>query len=297
MLLNLPPELILKIHLHALNPSFPSTHPQIHSILTRPTPSFAATYLLSLYETNGPSDILTRSLRHPICNTDVAQELRRMWDRRRGHSPLKAWGASTRSRSNPADGPDDREATSDPTAPPLTCSELPRRIFRSPLPEANPLLHYLFDHYSPSPNSHKGYPLCRAVLNSDYALIDFLLRHGADPALKSNLVLEIAIKKNDLKAVRMLIERKSEDVPFDDVSGTEHGRDRGRKKRRKLSDRVSITPRLVQIALQCGSQDIVHYFVEDKGVIPPLHGILAMSSPTKPVRLGRVRPFGSPRYA
>ncbi|RXK35798.1 hypothetical protein M231_06937 [Tremella mesenterica] len=127
---------------------------------------------------------------------------------------------------------------------PLSCVELPRRLFRPPLllptpsskparasqttvsssnqrtqdplsvnetfsptPTLHPLLIYLFSTYSPSSNSHKGYPLCRAILARDVMLIQFLLHHGADPSVKGWMALELAIHMKDLELVRMLVDR------------------------------------------------------------------------------------------
>lgn len=146
-----------------------------------------------------------RSLRHPICSIPVVEKLERL-------SSAK-----------------------------LSCHELPRRIFRNTSMTIDPLLIYLFEHYDPSPNSHKGYPLCRAVLAKNYELIGLLLDHGADPGIKSSLPVQVAISLRDLKAVRMLIER-------------ENGQ-----------DRIIITPLLVECALNKGSKDVVEYFVQVKG--------------------------------
>ena len=68
----------------------------------------------------------------------------------------------------------------------------------------------------------------------------------------------------------MLVERKEDDLPYDDVKGRTEGRERRRKKRRRMSDRIIITPKLMQLALEEGCQDIVNYFVEEKGKLNPL---------------------------
>ena len=273
-------QILQQIHLYALNPFFPKVHPDIHSILTSPNSLYASKYLLALYEDYGPSEIIVRATRHAVCNVAVICEIKRIWDKRRGYTPPKIPSDAASSSSNPKASspgrepttPRSRPSTPEPTAPPLSCSELPRRLFREPRPDAiDPLLVYLFDHYLPSPNSHHGYPLCRAVLTSNHALVEYLLHHGADPGIKSNLALEIAIKKHDLHVIKMLLERKEDDKPYDDVKGRQMGRERRRKKRRRMSDRVIITPKLVQLALSRGSEEIVNYFVEEKGESRPLH--------------------------
>lgn len=40
-------------------------------------------------------------------------------------------------------------------------------------------------------------------------------------------------------------------------------------KKLKLSDRVLIDSRMVQLAMESGDKDIVRYFVHDKGAYPP----------------------------
>jgi len=140
---------------------------------------------------------------------------------------------------------------------PLTCAELPRRLFRLPMSTRHPihpLIEHLFANYAPSANSHKGYPLCRAVLTSNHALVAFLLSHRADPALKDGIAVQIAIQAQDLQSVRLLVERNDE-----------RSSEPGRRVRRRMSDRMVITPNLVECALSKGSKDIVEYFVKEKG--------------------------------
>jgi hypothetical protein len=261
-----------------------------------------------------------RALRHPVCDVQVARDIRRIWDKRRGcHEPV---GEETRLRRRKGDTSPGGEVAGhpivgaeaslqpnhaqekdtdkpphppQPTAPALSCSELPRRLFRpdptlhsiaqSTPPRVHPLLEYLFSTYRPSPNSHKGYPLCRAVLTSNTRLIAFLLSHGADPGIKDCLPVEIAVQMRDLGMIKLLVER----LPADTAgaanpglcsrsgsgsgagagAGVETPSPRGEKgkkgKRIKLGDRVTITSKLVEAAIKSGSDDIVHYFVHEKG--------------------------------
>jgi len=55
----------------------------------------------------------------------------------------------------------------------------------------------------------------------------------------------------------MLVERKDS-----------RDEDKGRRVKRRMSDRISITPNLVECALSKGSKDIVEYFVKEKGKNP-----------------------------
>jgi hypothetical protein len=320
-------QIIQQIHLLALNPFFPQLCHTIHSSLSSTSASYTATYLLTLYTHYPPTDILVRALRHPVCDVEVARAIRRIWDRRRGYIE-EVHGERESLKRKRVVGSKDGESCSPspippppPIAPPLTCHELPRRLFRDPLsisplqsrsdapptggtmsnvdsphPESStpqtpipPLLPYLFSTYDPSPNSHKGYPLSRAVLMSHYPLIAFLLSHGADPSARGNMAVQIAIAKKDLGMVKMLVERDADWAVGGQAGGAAaravtHGgrgvdadvRDAGIKpkgspKRQKLGDRVKITDDLVQRAMEKGTREMVEYFVHDKGEPLPLH--------------------------
>ncbi|WWD18711.1 hypothetical protein CI109_103165 [Kwoniella shandongensis] len=303
-LTDLPVELLQQIHLLALNPFLPLTSTYIHSILHHPSPSYVATYLLALYSDYGPNEILVRALRHPVCTIEVAKDIQRIWDRRRGYIPpiqsthdddkRRRHRHRTRSISLPL-------PVSQPTAPELTCRELPRRLFRpsssSPSSPVHPLIHYLFDQYSPSPNSHKGYPLCRAAFTSNYDLASYLLHKGADPAMKDCLAVEIAISNKDIKMVRLLVERDPTDclstahASNEGASGVVKGENKMSKKVKKvkLGDRIEIGTNMVETAMKKGSKEIVNYFVYEKKVMPPLQSImkLSKSEPIKVVKLSK----------
>jgi hypothetical protein len=221
--------LIQYVHVLARNPNLAVVNRHLSQSLCSLPPRLVAKYLFDYYRSFGPHEILVRSTRHPACSVEVVKEIERLWLQ-----------------------------DVEPPRISLTCSELPRRLFRSTLPNprqlVHPLIKHLFDVYNPSANSHKGYPLCRAVLTSDHALVAYLLARGADPAMKDGIAVQIAIQAHDLKSVRLLVERKD-----DRTSET------GRQVRRRISDRITITPNLVECALSKGSQDIVEYFVKEKG--------------------------------
>ena len=260
-----------------------------------------------------------RALRHPVCDVQVARDIRSIWGKRRGyHEPVEEDTRSRRRKGATGTGGEVAERPEvgteaslhadhtqgedrpkppyphppEPTAPALSCSELPRRLFRpdptsaskaqsSSTPPIHPLLEYLFSTYRPSPNSHKGYPLCRAVLTSNTRLISFLLSRGADPGIKDCLPVEIAVQMRDLGMIKLLVERLPADTAGSTSPGhcsgsesgsgpgTENPSPRGEKgkkgKRIKLGDRVTITSKLVEAAIKSGSDDIVHYFVHEKG--------------------------------
>ncbi|WWD05325.1 hypothetical protein V865_003398 [Kwoniella europaea PYCC6329] len=282
-LTDLPIELLHHIHHLALNPFLPCTNHQLHSIFHHPSPYYASTYLLRLYSAYGANEILTRSLRHPICTTEVAEEIRKIWDRRRGYieSPISSETKRRDSITSIEKGKHRHRSISrspsptpppEPTAPALQCTEVPRRLFRDPFDPSrpiHPLIKYLFDKYHPSPNSHKGYPLFRAILTSNYELVTFLLEHGADPGIKDCFALDIAISMKDLKMVKLLVERDpSDSTPSPVKEGLKNG------KKVKLGDRVEIGTRMVEKAIEKGSQEIINYFVYEKKVMPPLHSIM-----------------------
>ncbi|EAL17127.1 hypothetical protein CNBN2190 [Cryptococcus deneoformans B-3501A] len=269
---SLPVELIQQIHLLALNPFFPQTSRTIYASLHRSSPFYIAEYLFRLYRSHGPNEVLVRALRHPVCDIHVVKAL------------VEAWN---RSLSRRADNQNDQNRSRQiPVVPPLTCRELPRRLFRSPpLPSTPipPLIIYIFDTfaqtsdptYDPSPNSHKGYPLCRAVLQSNYELVTYLLQKGADPSLKDYMAVEIAVSMKDLKMVKLLIEREQSGF------GTTRTGDESESptKKMKLGDRITVPAKMVESAMKKGTKDIVNYLVYDKKVIPPLSSIMDLGKP------------------
>lgn len=289
-------QIVQYIHILSLSPYFPQTSRYINSVLSTASSAFVAKYLLDLYSVYGPSDILVRALRHPICDIYVTKDIRRIWDRRRGFIEVQLRAISDKSGEEDGDDP----APPEVTAPPLTCSELPRRLFRQNVPPSAsediiPLLTYLFETYKPSPNSHKGYPLCRAILTSNKPLVQFLLSKGADPSIKDNLAVQIAISKRDLDLVKMLVERPRVDPTAQDdgSNDTEFVREHDQRsplkrsplkkieasnKRARLSDRINIDQKLVQLAMESGTKEIVQYFVHEKGESVRMRGEFSLTN-------------------
>ncbi|WVQ84982.1 hypothetical protein IAT38_007146 [Cryptococcus sp. DSM 104549] len=262
-LTDLPVELIQQIHLLAHNPFLPQSSLLLYYALHNPSPTYTARYFLSLYADFRAKDVLVRALRHPVCGVEEARALRDIWDGRRGAGP---WRGGDRTV----------------TLPRLECPELPRRLFRSPTPPTPPippLLPFLYANYTqspPSPNSHKGYPLCRAVLQRNYELVRFLLRKGADPGLKNFMAVEIAVEMRDLRMVKLLVEREANEGEGEPTSDLPDNSPRTAK-RVKLSDRIVVGTRMVEVAMKKGATDIVNYLVYDKSVMPPLQSIMDMS--------------------
>ncbi|ODO09917.1 hypothetical protein I350_02140 [Cryptococcus amylolentus CBS 6273] len=281
-LAHLPVELIQHIHVLAHNPFLPHTCRYIYASLHGTSPHYTAAYLLSLYSPYGPSEILVRALRHPVCDIDVALALNEQWEKRRrmgnGKSTVTSLDPMLGKRARSKSG----SASPEPAIRPLAVRELPRRLFRvsKPEPPIHPMITYLFETYSPSPNSHKGYPLCRAVLQHNLPLISFLLVHGADPSLKDFMAVEIAISMKDLQMVKMLIERQpGEETKTDSPA-----------KRVKLGDRVTVGTRMVETAIKKGANEIVNYLVHDKKVMPPLQSIMELGKPDAPISKPKSRP-------
>lgn len=221
----------------------------LHSIFRSSPPSYRAQYLVACTNTSyiHKDIVLTKILRYPICTKDVLEA----YFRRSG-------AAKTQS------------------AP-----KLPRRLFRalvrksargwsdgdSPLP----FLRYLYTcpHLPPpDANSDDGYALTKAVLAGFIPLVRFLLDHGATPACKGNLPITVAIHRKDLGLVRMLVERM-------DTGRSSSGRE-SNGKRRKLEDRVEVTPEMLRIAVKCKAQDIVEYLTKEKGCVPDMQTLLLM---------------------
>jgi len=196
-------------------------------------------------------------LRHGISSVQVAKDIKRIWDKRRGYVDLPP--PPPEAHIEPSTSIEGTILVSTPTSTPprptkpaLTVSELPRRIFRnltsaSPIP---PLLIYLFETYKPNANSFDGYALSRAVLAKNLGVIKYLLSKGADPGKKEGMAIQIAVKLGDLSIVRMLVEHQNLGLP---VAGKQ--------------DRVGmdIPSKWVETAVRSGSDEIVSYFVHEKG--------------------------------
>lgn len=108
------------------------------------------------------------------------------------------------------------------------------------------------------------------MLVENVPLIRCLLDHGALPSTKNSLALEIAITRKRLTLVKLLVESAPRASP----------------KRRRVEDRMRITPLLLDLAMKKGADDIVNYFMREKGesewsradigVMPPLKAIMKL---------------------
>lgn len=110
--------------------------------------------------------------------------------------------------------------------------------------------------------------MTKAVQVGFVPLVRFLLDHGATPTWKGSLAIIIAIHRKDLELVRMLVERTDTE--------TSSSKGKGNGKRRKLEDRVEVTPEMLRAAIKCKAQDIVEYLTREKGCIPDMQTLLLM---------------------
>lgn len=205
--------------------------------------------MLFQYRHCGHREILTFALRRPIVTVPVLEEMVRIWDERR-HKRLAR-------RRTHVDGVPVTPRTS---RPPLEVTDLPRRLFRHAprpgQPSIDPMIPYLLNEYDPPINGHKGYALLKSVVNRNYDMVEFLLSRGADPRFRGNKAVEAAIQIKDLRMVKLLVE------PPQLAETPKEGKS---KKRRRLSDRVDIGQPLVALAMKQGTEEIVKYFVDEKG--------------------------------
>ncbi|KAG8213227.1 hypothetical protein J3R82DRAFT_11693 [Butyriboletus roseoflavus] len=247
-LTTLPVELLYEIQLFATSDTLPQTCKALYGIFTSSPPSYRAQYLVACTDPSRirKDGVLTKMLLYRICTKDVLEVYFR-----------------TRIPGETESAP-----------------ELPRRLFRALVRRSTdwsdrdpplPFLRYLYTcpHlHPPNTNSHDGYALTKAVQVGFIPLVRFLLDHGATPAWKHNLAITIAIHRKDLGLVRMLVERMDR--------GTSSSKGEANGKRRKLEDRVEVTPEMVKAAIKCKAQDIVEYLTMEKGCIPDMQSLLLM---------------------
>lgn len=134
----------------------------------------------------------------------------------------------------------------------------------------------------PCTNAHEGYALTRAVLSGFVPLIQFLLENGADPTLKDGIAVKLAIQMQDLGLMKMLIERGTAPSTASSLSvsrrlsfGPAQGGPQGTK-RRKMEDRVMVTPMMLRTAVKHGAMDIASWMMSEKGCVPDIHTVNLM---------------------
>ncbi|KAI8980048.1 hypothetical protein BD414DRAFT_530307 [Trametes punicea] len=288
---HLPVELLYDIYALALSPTLPVTCKYFHAVFKAAPATLHAQYLIRCYEESAEQStsarlfgLISKVLRYPICTRAVLEAILR--------SPECP-------RIPPPDDPERR-----PTM-------LPRHLFRNLTPrdspgkrpwteydEPLPFLKFLYDDPRipyPATNSYDGYALTRAVYAGFTPLVRFLLEHDASPACKGNLAVTVAIRRKSLPLVRMLVERDRigaagesmwrsskkrrrsvADERDSDGSGRASNSESHGAKRRKLGDRVSVTPDMLRAAVKCGARDIAEYLMREKGCVPDMQTVLMM---------------------
>ncbi|KAF9513118.1 hypothetical protein BS47DRAFT_1296740, partial [Hydnum rufescens UP504] len=244
-------QLIYRLHLEALNPCLPLVSRSLLAVLKAAPHSLRAQYLMACYpfhkvysRNNGLALTIQSSLSHAMCDTMVIRAIHRL----HALEPLR--------------GGEIIELN----------IQLPKRLFRDLGPSLErqsrviDTLRQLQSHrtiYRPNINSHRGYPLTMACRQGAVELMKVLLEMGADPGKQGALAVKVAIRLRNLAHVRMLVERTEAVCNHDP-------RCPSCRKRRKLEDRVIITPELVREAVKVDARDIVDYFVHVKGCSPTL---------------------------
>ncbi|KAL4066734.1 hypothetical protein V8B97DRAFT_1948655 [Scleroderma yunnanense] len=263
-LIDLPVELLYELELYAASSALPRACKALYEVFKAAPASYRAQYLVARIDQSLTREhAITKILRFPLCNQAVLEAYLGMTTRE-----AELWKCQV--------------------------PELPRRLFRSlSAPSVSnfisapgrakgspqwterdhplPFLRYLYScpHIlPPAVNSHDGYALTKAVQSGFIPLVRFLLHQGATPDWKNNLAVSIAIHRKDLRLVKMLVERvETRQLP-------EGKRTQG--KRRRLEDRLVVTPEMLRAAVKCKAQDIVEYFTKEKGCIPDMQTLLMM---------------------
>ncbi|KAI0360224.1 hypothetical protein OH77DRAFT_1394297 [Trametes cingulata] len=299
---NLPVELLYEIYTLALSPSLPLISKHLHAVFKAAPPTLHAQYLIRCYEEFAEHSasarafgLVSKVLRYPICTREVLEAILR----------------SPECPRIPGPEDPDRRPTVLPRhlfrnlTPRDSTGQRPWMEFDAPLP----FLRFLYtDPRIPFPatNSYDGYALTRAVYAGFTPLVRFLLAHDASPECKGNLAVTVAIRRKSLPLVRMLIERdgptgeasssvsrkrrRSGSTGNGDESGAASGEGSGGgssssektspkrsgSKRRKLGDRVSVTPEMLKAAVKCDARDIAEYLMREKGCVPDMQTVLMM---------------------
>ncbi|KAG9315072.1 hypothetical protein JVU11DRAFT_4184 [Chiua virens] len=275
--ITLPIELLYEIHLFSTSPTLPQTCKTLHAIFASSPFSYRAQYLIACTESKSThirqDAVLTTILRYPVCTQDVLEA----YFRRRDPRDMQMTALDLPRRLFRALVP--RESRPCPRSPSDNDSSRASRTTHMPVDPAGwsdsdpplPFLRYLYTYphlRAPNANAHGGYALTKAVKVGFVPLVRFLLDHGATPAWKGNLSVLIAIHRRDLELVRMLVERMDMD--------TSPSRKKSTRKRRKLEDRVEVTPEMLRTAVKYKAQDIVEYLTREKGCVPDMQTLLLM---------------------
>lgn len=266
-------QLLLEVHLFALNESLVLVNRYTHSVLQASGAAYRAKYIACKYAPrrfNKSNHELSHALNFGLCTEPVLDII--------VHRLLSGTPNFTR-----------------------PYAVLPRRLFRNLRPRAGrkeydindaplPFLRHLYAVCSSHGGKHQmrlrvdhndGYPLSRAVHASHKPLVRFLLAQRADPCVKDALAVRIAISKRDLSLVTMLIERDGEEEqePYGgrgpDSMPVSTKRQKSTAKRPRLTDRMQVTNAMLKDAVGVDARDIVEYLM-DKGARPDMQTLQQM---------------------
>lgn len=106
--------------------------------------------------------------------------------------------------------------------------------------------------------------------------------------------MKVAIKRKNIKLVRMLIEPDGSTAPTKDevqpLCAEENTKLLGKRrrepecqkegrrkvKRRKMEDRIVVDQEMLNVAVRCDARDIVDYFIKEKGCTPSIQTVLGV---------------------
>ncbi|KAF9030487.1 hypothetical protein BDZ89DRAFT_1091588 [Hymenopellis radicata] len=233
----LPVELLYLIQLLALSEHLPLTSHHLKNVFDSSPNSFRAQYITRRIITDPvdwPPNLYSKVLRYRLCTPPVLEI-------------VCTRCASATNLQKTTELPKHLFRRLDARKRAYTDSDEPLPFLR--LIEANPAIPPL------NVNAHSGFALTMAVHASFIPLICYLLEMGASPAAKDAIAVIVAIRKKDVKLVRMLIEPAQ----------------KSSSKRRRIPDRMRCSeyPELLKVAIKVDARDIVNY-LREKGCVPDL---------------------------
>ncbi|KAJ3715537.1 hypothetical protein C8R42DRAFT_698371 [Lentinula raphanica] len=224
-------KLLYDIQLFALSHHLPCTSRYLHRIFKSAPSSLQAEYIY-LRLCDATHDFFSRALRYPICSLEVLRFIKRLTNYDKTGSTLVK-------------------------TPKRLFQGLDTRKYGAAWTEQDHPLPFIRGLYI------EGFSLDISTVHMGFIpLVHLLLEEGASPAHKDNLAVRVAIRRKDLRMVKLLVERSRTNET--------------KSKKRKLEDRVAITKDLLKLAVKCNAPDIVHYFTEEKACVPDMQTLYLM---------------------
>lgn len=109
----------------------------------------------------------------------------------------------------------------------------------------------------PDVNAHRGYALIKAVQSRDLPIVRYLLEKGANPEMANNLAVKLAIHQRDFDLVKLLVEGPKLKSP----AGL------------RQKDLVKVDATLLKQAIKARAQEVVDWFLGEKGAIPDMESL------------------------